>query len=52
MDSEEPITGNTCGCLDHQGLSALPANQPVKVGRVTRRRFEVGDDRAAGRGRH
>ena len=38
-ESEEPIVGNTCGCLDHQGLSTLPANQPVKVDSVIRRSF-------------
>lgn len=51
-ESEEPIVGNTCGCLDHQGLSTLPANQPVKVDSVIRRSFEVGDDKAARRRRH
>ena len=46
-DSEEHIMGNTCGCLDHQALRMLPANQPVEVGSVIRRSFEVGDDKAA-----
>lgn len=50
-DSEEPSMGNTCGCLDHQSLSMLPANQPVEVGSVIRRSFEVGDDKAARRRR-
>lgn len=44
--------GNTCGCLDCQGLSTLPANQPLKTGSVVRRSFEVGDDKAARRCRH
>lgn len=48
MAMEEPTVGNTCGCLDHQDLSMLPANQPVKVGHVIRSSFEVGDNRAAG----
>lgn len=30
----------------------MPANQPMKVGSVIRRSFEVGDDRAASRCRH
>lgn len=47
VESEEPIMGNTCGCLDHQGLSALPANQPMKVDSVTGRSFKAGDERAA-----
>ena len=50
-DSEEPIMGNTCGCLDHQGLSMLPANQPVEVGGIIRGSFEVGDGKAARRRR-
>lgn len=52
MKSEEAIIGNTCGCLDHQGLSMLPTNQPMKVGSVIRRSFEVGDDRAVRHPRH
>jgi hypothetical protein len=39
MESEKPIEGNTCGYLDHQGLSSLPNNQPMKIGSVIRRSF-------------
>lgn len=52
MEREEAVVENTCGCLGHQSLNTVPANQPMKVGSVIRRSFEVGDDRDARRCRH